>query len=313
MTQKVLSFDLGGTKLAAAVVTSQGRVIAQTRVPAAFSEGKAAVVQQMVDLGNRFLKQFQDINRIGVASAGPLNPVEGILLDPTNFVSKHGRWGNVPFSSLLEKKFKKRVFLENDAAAAILAEHWVGAARNYPNAMILTLGTGLGTGVICNGHLIRVGEHLHTEGGHMVIGHGDPTALCGCGNYGCAEAYLSGKNFSLRVAKKLNSKNLKGDEITSLARRGNQVVLDSFNEYADWMAVAIYNFCRIFNPQIFIFTGGFAEASDLFLPRTKIRLKKLLNAAPKQKTTHPIPKLVVSTLHNEAGLIGAAYRAIHCL
>ncbi|MBI2711283.1 MAG: ROK family protein [Bdellovibrio sp.] len=310
MTQKVLSFDLGGTKLAAGVVSNQGKVLCETRVPAEFSRGKEAVIRQIVGIGKTFLKRFEDINTVGVASAGPLDPIKGVLLDPTNFVSKKGRWGRVNFTDLLEKKLNRRILLENDAAAAILAEHWVGAARGYDNAMILTLGTGLGTGVICNGKLVRVGSYLHTEAGHMIIGHNDRSALCGCGNLGCAEAYLSGKLFAKRTSALLGSEKT-ADEITTLAKRKNPIALKAFDEYADWMAVALCNFYRIFNPEIFVFTGGFAAASPLFLPQTHRKLTQLLNSSPATKTRVKAPRLCVSALNNDAGLIGAAYHAVH--
>lgn len=310
MTQKVLSFDLGGTKLAAAVVSSRGKVLKQIRVPAAFEQGKTAVIKQIVTLGRELIKQFQEIKTVGIASAGPLDPVKGVLLDPTNFVSDLGRWGRVPFTAILEKKLQRKVFLENDAAAAILAEHWVGAAKNHKNAIILTLGTGLGTGIICNGELVRSGHHFHTEAGHMVIRAGDPTATCGCGNLGCAEAFLSGRNFARRTAKRLDIPFLSADEITDMARRDHRLAKAAFEEYSTLMAVTLYNLVRIFNPEIFIFTGGFAAASDLFLKPTIKKLDKSLNSAPKQLVAVRSPKIVVSSLHNDAGLIGAAYRAV---
>ncbi|MGZ3709324.1 MAG: ROK family protein, partial [Bdellovibrionota bacterium] len=189
---KVLAYDLGGTKVAVGVVNRRGKVLDEIRVPVIIEEGKAAVLKQLGDLGLELLKRHREIRRVGVASAGPLDPEKGVLLDPTNFTSSKGSWGKVPLANILSKRLKRPVTMANDAAAAILAEHWIGVAKGYDNAMILTLGTGLGTGMILNGELVRAGRGLHPEAGHLILKDGDETAPCGCGNLGCAEGYLSG-------------------------------------------------------------------------------------------------------------------------
>ena len=306
MTQKVLSYDVGGTKVEVGIVNNRGKVLDQVRVPAAIPDGKSALIDQMASLGLTLLKKHPSVKKVGIASAGPLDPKKGILLNPSNFITRGKKWGNFPIVRLLSQKLKKPVFLENDAAAAILAEHWVGAAKHEDNAMILTLGTGLGTGVLCNGELVRAGSHLHTEGGHMIIGMNDQTAPCGCGNLGCAEAYLSGRNFAKRVALRMGKPHLTAREIAQLARKGDPAALKAFEEYAQIMAVAIRSFGVLFNPSLFIFAGSFAGASDLFLPQTKRELNRLLEGCGQKP-----PRLVVSKLNNHSGLIGAAYTVLN--
>ncbi len=306
--QKVLAFDLGGTKIAAGVVNSQGKVLKETRVLALFEAGKEAVIQQLTDLGNHFLSEFPEIKKVGIASAGPLDPQKGILLDPTNFVSSKGHWGKLPLAQILSKKLKKPVKLENDAAAAMLAEHWIGAARGYDNAMILTLGTGLGTGIINNGQLVRCGRHLHPEAGHIILHHQDTTAPCGCGNLGCSEAYLSGRSFTRRARTRFGDPDLTAVDIAKLARKGDPRALAAFDEYSTLMSVAIHNYVVIYAPEIIIFTGSFAEASDLFIKQTTEKTKTLL--ARRTVGVNLIPKIAVSKLKNNAGLIGGAFIAM---
>jgi glucokinase len=309
MSQIVLSYDLGGTKVAVGAVNSRGRVLAEIRVPVALEKGKAAVLTQLADLGKKLLAKYPEIKRVGMASAGPLDPKNGILLDPTNFTSSQGSWGKVPIASILKEKLKRPVFLENDAAAAILAERWVGAGKGYNNLMVLTLGTGLGTGVIANGELVRAGRNLHTEAGHMILKFDDTTAPCGCGNLGCAEAYLSGRNFGRRAQQRFADADLTAKDIADLARRGDPRALAAFEEYAEIMAVAITTYAKIYSPELIILTGSFAEASDLFLANTRKHLAKKL--ARGKKTINLVPKLVISTLDNEAGIIGGAYVALN--
>lgn len=313
MTQKVLSYDLGGTKVAVGVVNSRGRVLAEARAPILLEKGKEAVLDQLVRMGLEQIKKFPEIVGIGVASAGPLDPVKGELLDPTNFVSSKGSWGRVPLVKILKKRLKRPVYLDNDAAAAVLAERWVGSARKFKNAMILTLGTGLGTGIICNGRLVRAGRNLHPEAGHIIIQANDASARCGCGNLGCAEAYLSGKNFAKRTQKRFKSSNvnikLSAKDIAELARKRDPIALAAFEEYSQIMAATIYTYVRLYCPEIIIFAGSFAAAADLFIPNTQLHLNHYLKR--ERKGVDLMPQLIVSPLHNNAGIIGGAYVALY--
>ena len=273
---KVLAYDLGGTKVAVGAVDSRGRILDEIRVPVALDQGKAATIRQLVDLGKKILERNPSIKKAGIGSAGPLDPVTSTLLDPTNFARHGKRWGKVALGKILSKKLGIPVRLDNDAASAMLAEHWIGAAKGYDNAMILTLGTGLGTGIIANGELVRAGRHLHPEDGHFIIRAGDTTALCGCGNYGCAEAFLSGGGFGRRASLLLKEKNLDAKAVVDRARAGNAKAKALFREYSELMAVAIHNYVVAYAPEIVVFTGSFAKASPLFLPDTRKHLTQLL-------------------------------------
>jgi glucokinase len=302
----VLAYDLGGTKLAAGVVDGRGRIVESTRIPAAFADGKDAVLRQMTDLGKTYLKNHPGIRRIGIASAGPLDPERGLLLDPTNF----GGWGEVPLTRILSKALKKPALLENDAAASILAEHWVGAAKGIGNALIMTLGTGLGVGVITNGELVRAGRGLHPEGGHIIVDYKDTTAPCACGNLGCAEAYLSGRSFARRARPRFGAgSELSAEGIASMARNKDPRALDAFAEYADVMSVAIQTYVVLYAPEIVVLTGSFAAASDLFLDEVRARLRD--RVARRRVGVDLLPEITLSRLQNSAGLLGGAYVALH--
>jgi glucokinase len=304
----VLAYDLGGTKVSVGAVTSKGQVLEEIREPVLIQQGKAAVISQLARLGREFIKKYPKIKKVGMASAGPLDPQHGLLLDPTNFQGPEGHWGVTPLAALLKAQLKLPVFMDNDAAAAVLAEHWVGKGKKYKNAMIITLGTGLGTGIIANGELVRAGRHQHPEAGHLIIKQDDRSALCGCGNYGCAEAYLSGRNFGKRIAQRLKKPELDAHQIEDLARAGNSIALDAFEEYAWLMATALHNYVVIYCPEVIIFAGSFAAASDLFLPQTQKHLESLLKR--RRKGIDLMPKLEVSNLHNQSGLLGGAYLAL---
>lgn len=305
--QIVLAYDLGGTKVAVGVVDSQGKVIEEIRVPVVIEQGKQAVLDQLAQLGKDFIRRYPKIRKAGIASAGPLHAETGMLLDPTNFASKEGTWGRVALAKILTKSLKRPVYLDNDAAAAMLAEHWVGAAKKYDNAMILTLGTGLGTGIILNGELMRAGQGLHPEAGHMIIRMHDPSAPCGCGNLGCAEALLSGRGFTRRARPRFANPELHAEHVADMARRGDPRAQAAFEEYADLLSTAMHNYVMMFAPEIIVLTGSFAAASDLFLDRTREMLEHLLRR--RREGVDMMPKLAVSKLHNLAGIVGAAYVA----
>lgn len=303
-----LAYDLGGTKVAVGAVDDRGEILEEMRQPVVIQRGKAAVIDQLAALGVDVMSRHPRIRHGGIASAGPLDPLRGHLLDPTNFTSAEGSWGVTPISKLLSRKLGIPVTLENDAAAAMLAEHWIGRAKGYANAMILTLGTGLGTGILCNGGLVRAGHHFHPEAGHMILRAGDASAPCGCGNQGCAEAYLSGRNFERRVSARLGDPGLTGKALADLARGGDGRALAAFAEYAELMAIAIHNYVVLYCPEIVVFTGSFAAASDLFLTETRRHLERML--ARRRAGVDLLPELAVSALDNQAGLIGGAYVAM---
>lgn len=302
----VLGYDLGGTKVHVGAVSPEGLILESHQEAVVIGQGKKALIDQLARLGRPFIEKY-GIEAVGLASAGPLDPTSGELLDPTNFRTKGERWGVFPIAPLLEKALKRPVKLENDAASAVLAENWVGGAINVRNCMVITLGTGLGTAIICNGTLVRSGRYLHTEAGHLILDPSDKSMLCGCGNYGCSETYLSGVNFAKRVSKKLK-RDVSGEELVRMAGAKNKTVLQAFEEYADKMAQAIHNYVVIFSPEAILFSGSFSKASTLFLPGTRKRLKELLKN--RRQGIDLMPATAISPLGTDSGLIGAARVAL---
>lgn len=307
--EKVLAYDLGGTKVAVGVVDSRGKVLEEQRVPIVLNEGREAVFEQLAALGRALLKRYPEIKRAGIASTGPLDAKRGLLLNPNNLSGPDGNWGVVPLSRILQKKLRIPVTLENDAAAAMLAEAWIGRARKRANAMILTLGTGLGTAIISDGKLVQARRGLNPEAGHIIIRQGDDSAPCACGNLGCSDAFLSGRSFTRRARPRFANAELMAADIAELARNRDPRALAAFEEYAELMAIAINNYVTIYAPELIVLTGSFAAASDLFLPSTRHHLEKFL--ARRRAGIDLMPEIAISTLDNRAGLIGGAYVALH--
>ncbi|HTL12343.1 MAG TPA: ROK family protein [Bdellovibrionota bacterium] len=306
----VLAYDLGGTKIEAGLVRDDGRVLAFERVPVRTDAGPSGLVRQMGELARGLLSrpEGRKVKAVGLASAGPLLPAAGILLDPTNIFTGGRSWGKVPIARLLSQRLRMPVTLENDAAAAVLAEKWRGAARTVDNAVMLTLGTGLGVGVICDGNLVRSGRGMHPEGGHILLRYGDKSAACACGTLGCAEAFLAGHSFGRRAVQVHGVKAQGASEVAELARRGDAAALKAFDEYADLLAAAVQCFAVLYAPERVILGGSFAQASDLYLQKSLPIIERLLER--RRIGVDLVPKMVVSHLSNHSGLLGGAFVAL---
>lgn len=294
---------MGGTKIAVAVIDERGRILESHRESVELRGGASSLITQFARLGRPLIEKYK-LKKGAIASAGPLDPIQGLLLNPTNLKTLGHEWGVVPLIKEVEKKLKIKMQLENDAAAAALAEQWIGVGRAHQNITVVTLGTGVGVGVITNGQLVRSGRHLHTEAGHITIDYQDQTWLCGCGNYGCAEAFLSGSNFTRHLALEWTEPHLTGEELVNRARRGDGRVISEFFTYGKRLASFLYSLTVTFSPEKIILSGGFSHSTDLFLSTCEVRLAELLRT--RRHGLDLLPQILISKFRDEAGLIGAA-------
>lgn len=300
---RCLAYDIGGTKIEVAVINSQAKIEERYRESVQADLGKAYFVEQLVRLGKKYLEKFPDIQKIGIASCGPLDPRKGILLDPTNLLSYGESWGQIPLKEILEDSLDREVQVDNDAACAVLAEKWLwhGDEQKSDNIITVSLGTGLGIGIICNGQLLRAGRHLHPEAGHLIIDFKASKPVCGCGVRGDSEAFLSGPNFMKNFQEKNKLSTASNEEIIRKAQEGDELSLTAFKDFSEVLAVTLHNLCVMFCPESIIFTGGFSKAFELFASQTEFFLKNLL-----VRRQELMPELALSKLAGDACLLGAA-------
>lgn len=299
-----LCFDLGGTKLAAGLVSHTGKITGYTKVSVETSKGFAGLVATFAQLGKDLLAQAPPINGVAVSSAGPLDPETGVLLDPTNFLTRGHGWGILPLRAELRRVFRRPVWVDNDAACALLAEVWKGSAKGYKNALVMTLGTGVGIGILANGRLVRAGRGLHPEAGHLSLNAFDHTHKCACGAYGCIEAYLSGVHFAKEVGTSMQRPELTGEELVAMAKAGDPSAREWLQVYGERLAMAIRELSMIYAPEIVVLAGGFTAASKYFLPQTRKVLGPLFRRH--REGVDMEPRLTVSQFSEQAGLLGAA-------
>ncbi len=313
-----IGIDLGGTKIATGLVDNKGRLLLEDRRPSK-SENYAALkpkeqIKYLIDAmtdavfssvesrpGRSIEAKCREIRGVGLAAAGPLNVEKGLITHPANFPG----WGIVPIVRLFEEALKKkdlrlRVFFQNDAIAAALGEGWVGRAKTANTYAMITLGTGIGTGVILNGRPAQ-SCGMGSEWGHLVIrpdviDHG-PAALYA----GTVEGMSSGTGM-LRSAHQRGLKVPSMIELADLGRTKNLEAAKIFNDAARGLAILFYNLSIGFHVDKFCITGGLLPIRDLFLPTAVELYKKML------RETFPefLAPVAISKLGAKAGVIGAA-------
>ena len=324
-----IGIDLGGTKVAAALVNTQGKIIGESRrqtVPPWLSsqdprtlKKKASptnvkkhieyVINAMADAAYEVAEPLlrrgaagrKQLIGIGLASAGPMKIDKGTLDYPSNFKG----WKLVPIVSLLQKALKKvgldcPLHFQNDAIAAALGEGWIGSAKNCSTYAMITVGTGIGTGVIFNGRPAQSGG-MGSEWGHMMVRadgiKGSPESY----NARSVEGLASGTGL-LHRAKERGFRGEQTRDLVAAAREGDELALDLFTDASEALAALFYSLSLGFHPEKFIVSGGMLPARDLFLPQAieiyqkMMRLKNPLFLAPVQ----------VAKLGTAAGVIGAA-------
>jgi glucokinase len=224
---------------------------------------------------------------------------------------------DVPFGDLMAERLEIPVFVDNDANAAALAEHRAGAARGANEAVVLTIGTGIGGGLILRGELYRGATGSAAELGHTVIDIDGPPCQGNCPNRGCVEALASGTALALeatriagerpesRLAEALRAgRTLSGPLVTELAHDGDQAAIDVLTLIGTRLGVAIASFVNIFNPQVVVIGGGVIAAGELLLEPARAEMKK--RALPPNRDE---VRIVAARFGVEAGMIGAAAMA----
>jgi glucokinase len=298
MTEYSIGVDLGGTNLRAAAVQADGSMLDKISGSTDLDEGRDAVISDIIAAINRLKEQCGGNTLVGVGIGVPgfILMEEGIIVGSNNMPG----FDNFPIRDDIEGKLGTPIFLENDANAAALGEKWIGAGRDVQDLVLLTLGTGIGGGIISGGRVLHGYVGMAAELGHItVVPEGNP---CGCGNFGCLEKHASATAI-VAMARMLQL----GDDITSeqvyqLARSGNDRAQMVFQTMGTMLGIAIANLINIFNFPLYLLSGGVLAAWDQFAPNMMAEIEK-------RSFTFRNAKTIVgkATLGNQAGLFGAAY------
>jgi glucokinase len=314
----VLAVDIGGTKIMTALFTPEGKMLAKAVCPTLADEGVNPVIERLCSainnlLDNHNLKPAQ-LGSIGIACAGGIDSARGVVVTPSPNMKG---WVDIPLADIIRERFQISACVVNDASAAALGEHRSGAGRGVNNLVLLTLGTGIGGGIIADGKLYLGAVGGAAELGHMTIYADGPK--CGCGNTGCLEMLASGRAIERDAVKRIGrgeksslskmaggkTEKITAEMVGKAARNEDALALEVLSRAAYYLGIGMVNVVNIFNPEMIVLGGGMAELGDIFIdPGRKMVAERAFSISSR------VVRIVTAQLGNEAGVYGAAAFAL---
>ena len=300
----VLAADLGGTNLRMAVVARDGQILHRERCPTPRDGDAELIVSAIVDLVNRCKQAVgPEMFIAGIAAPLIMNLSVGKVGTSPNLPMLDG----FPLQSEVERAIGVTTILENDATAAAIGESWLGASKGVQNSICVTLGTGVGGGLILNCDPYRGADGTAGEIGHMVVEpKGHP---CGCGSWGCLEQYASATAV-VRMTKELalggesilsGQTNFSALEVYDAAINGDAVAINVYKRMGYYLGTALSSLVNVLNPDVIVLAGGLAAGWDAFIPATREQIENRAFRVPADRV-----KLVRAELGDDAGLLGVA-------
>jgi len=304
-----MGIDLGGTAIKTALVSTKKEIIAQESRPTEAEKGLSVVLDNMQGAFNALAQNDVEIVAAGIGAPGPLNYKTGVVFSPPNLPG----WKNVPLADQMKKRLGIPCFIDNDANLATYGEFWMGAGQDTDTLCALTLGTGVGGGIIVNGKLHRGIDGTAGEIGHLKVT--DDGRTCGCGAQGCLEAYASvtgmvataqealesGKETTLRNAIQGDTSKLNGKLIAELANQGDSLCNSILDDTANWLGIGISSLINLFNPEKIVLCGGMIAAGERLIAPIREKAFSQSFKVPADRC-----EIVTAQLGNDAGVLGAA-------
>jgi glucokinase len=297
MTEYSIGLDLGGTNLRAAAIDRDGRMLHVVTGRTQYSEGRDAIMADMVEAisAERGRQGVTGLAGIGVVVPGFISLEEGVIRNCNNIPSLE----NFPMREQLSQSLNAPVILENDANAAALGEQWMGAGRGVSDLVLLTLGTGIGGGIVSDGKMLRGFMGMAGELGHItVVPNGFP---CGCGNRGCLEKHASATAISA-MARLLGYGDVTAKQVYERAVAGDERAREIFASMGESLGTALAMLVNAFNAPLYLLSGGVIGAWEFFAPAM---LAEARRRSFTFRTTNT--RVEKAKLGGEAGLFGAAY------
>ncbi len=309
MDEFVLAGDLGGTNLRIAAVDPSGRLIYRLEAATPRHSDETKVVETAAGLAAQCREKLEaDPLALGFAIPAIMKADEDLIFSSPNLPEL----GRTPLAGSLKEKLGFPVILENDATAAAIGEHWLGASREFSNSVCVTLGTGVGGGIIIDGKPLRGPDGTAGEIGHICVEPLGPP--CGCGSNGCLEQFSSATAI-VRMANELASeypesgaagrKNVDAFALFQLGQAGDPLGKEVFRRAGAYLGIALAGLINVLNPEAIVIGGGVAEGWDLFIDATRNEIRKRAFREPAERA-----RIVRASLGSDAGIVGAAFLAL---
>ena len=310
-----IGIDLGGTNIAGGLVNDLGEILEKYSVPTDRDRGSDAVIEDIYKVIVHLIESNRTgkaVKGVGIGIPGIADPHTGEVLVAVNLL-----WYNVPLKEKLAAKIDLPIFIDNDATVAGVAEFQVAQKGQYKDAVILTLGTGVGGGVLVDGKVVSGHHGIGSELGHMLIG--ESLYTCNCGRNGCLETFASstaiihyakhliaeGKVTSMLDAVGGDLNKISGEIIFNAAKDGDAVANAVVNRLVKYLSIGIMNIVCAIDPEVIFLGGGISMAGDFLLDRINAQLEDL-----KYFKASPCAKVEIAKFKNDAGIIGAAMYAM---
>lgn len=307
-----IGIDVGGTSIKAGVVDESGHILHKDSCASQLERGATAMIDDMAALSLRVLAEsghtLDEVASVGIGIPGMLDPRTGRVPFCTNL-----KWHDVPLMEMMRARIDKPIFANNDATVAGLAEHVAGVCRGAKNSVVVTLGTGVGGGVVLDDKVFMGPHGIATEVGHMITVAGGE--MCTCGNRGCWERYASataiirmGRESAQLHPDGAIARAVGGDlgkitakTVMDLAKEGDPQAKEIFDKYVYYLCVGIVNLINCIDPEVIALGGGVSKAGDFLLNAVRAKLPEMIFYK-----TMPYARIELATLGNDAGIIGAA-------
>jgi len=304
-----IGIDLGGTNVRAGVVTTTGEILSRDFRPTEVHIGQDHSIGQIIKSAQVVMEQAglakSDIAGIGVGSPGPLDAFSGLVLSPVNFPT----WGTVPLVKIMSEAFGGvPAAVDNDANVVAYGENWLGAGKDTENFLCITLGTGVGGGVVCEGRLLHGFDGNAAEIGHICINYDGPP--CNCGGIGCLELYCSATAIVRRTKAAMAVENpktvmsaegLTAHKIAEAARAGDEFARRMYEETGFFLGIGIVSAVALYNSEIVAIGGGMARAGELIFGPTRRTFRKYGYPSLRDKL-----RIEPMRLGDDAAILGAA-------
>lgn len=299
MNKVTIGVDIGGTNVKMGLVSAKGKILARHHFPTKqYTRQRVKLINALIahlkDLMKKHHLQLRDVTGVGIGLPGAVDPRKGVVLYLPNVPG----WKNVPLRSLLSRELGMKIYLENDVNMITLGEWKYGAGRGVKNLVCMTLGTGVGGGLVLDGKIYRGEGYAAGEIGHIPLNEQGPA--CSCGGYGCFERYVGNKYIQEKGAKIFKQKNIRIEDIYKLAGEGNVRALHLWDEIAAHIGNGLVGVVNLLNPQLIIIGGGVSNNYRYLYKTIKATINR--RAMPVQR--HMV-KIVRAELGDDAGILGA--------
>ena len=307
--QRLVGVDLGGTQIRACLADAEGSILRQAKQPTLAKEGLQPVLGRMKATIREVMEGANsgEVKAIGIASPGPLNPRTGVVVAPCNLPG----WDNVPLAEIMRQEFGVPVHVNNDANLAGWAEFCYGAGKGSTDLVYLTISTGIGGGIICDGRLLMGAHGYAGEPGHITVEPEGPR--CNCGNIGCLEAMSAGPAIARRATEWIRKgqqsslaetvrcgTELSAEMVGQAALAGDALALRAVERAAYYLGIGVVNLIHIFDPDLVVLGGGVSKLGPLLFDPVRDWVRKYA-ITPEQRETPILP----AALGDQVGLLGA--------